>query len=89
MYYTPNWFIPSVILLSTLVLLMVISTDLNVPYLDLYRKYINHINFLYFLHLPSRSHCVLSYHDLSYVLVLRCLGVCSLFSSFFALVFYQ
>jgi hypothetical protein len=33
-------------------LLMVISTGLNILYLFLYRKYINHIHLLYFLPLP-------------------------------------
>jgi hypothetical protein len=47
---------PSINLPPTLVssLLMVISIPLNVPHLYLCRKYINHIQFLYFLHLgPS------------------------------------
>jgi hypothetical protein len=54
MYYNPNWFISPIFLLSTSdPLLMVISTDLKILYLFLYREYINHVHLLNFLLLPS------------------------------------
>jgi hypothetical protein len=72
MYYTSNWFIPSIFLLSALVpFFMVISSSLNVLYSFLYRKYINYIHLLYILLLPCLSH---QFPPLS--VALHCLGVC-------------
>jgi hypothetical protein len=47
MYYNPNWFIPSIFLPFS-PLLMVISTVLKIIYSLLYKKYMNHIHLLNF-----------------------------------------
>jgi hypothetical protein len=63
-------------------LLMVIPTGLNILYSFLNRKCITLIHLLNFLLLPSPQ-C-----DLFFILVLGCLGFCSLFSGIFVLVLY-
>jgi hypothetical protein len=54
MYYNPNWFMSSIFLHSTF--LMVVSTSLRILYSFLDRKYINSIHLLSFLPLPYSSH---------------------------------
>jgi hypothetical protein len=66
--------------------LMVISAGLNVPCSYICRKYINHINLLYFPHSPPP----LSVFPLVWPVwqVLHSFGVFSLFIEIFALIFY-
>jgi hypothetical protein len=84
MYYILNWFIPSIFLLSTLILFMENSTGLKILHSFLYRKYINHIYLLYFLLYPF----LLLVPSLFFILVFHCLGVCLLLSGVFALALY-